>query len=267
MSWGTVFDIREFSLHDGPGLRTTVFLKGCPLRCTWCHNPEGQMAEPQTIEAAGLRRVVGRRYEDRDLASLLNRQAPVLRDAGGGVTFSGGEPLAQAEFLGHVIDRLDGVHIVLDTSGYAAPEAFRRVVARCHLVHYDLKLIDPEMHRRYTGCDNRLILDNLRRLSESGIPFVARIPLVPGVTDREENLAAVARVLRGVPGLLHVDLLPYNRAAGGKYAPFGMTFHPHYDEQAAVHIHTRPFEDAGIEVRVGGSSGGRGDSGNEDKRC
>jgi pyruvate formate lyase activating enzyme len=252
MSWGTVFDIREFSLHDGPGLRTTVFLKGCPLRCSWCHNPEGQAVEPQTIEAAGLRRVVGRSYEDGELAAILNRQAPVLRDAEGGVTFSGGEPLAQAEFLGDVIDRLDGVHVVLDTSGYAAPDVFRRIVARCSLVHYDLKLMDPGLHRRYTGCDNAPILGNLRRLSETGIPFVARVPLIPGVTDTEENMAAISGALRGLPGLLRVDLLPYNRAAGGKYAPFRMTFRPQFDERAEVCVLTGPLEDAGIEVRVTG---------------
>ena len=254
MSCGTVCDIRELTLHDGPGLRTTVFLKGCPLRCSWCHNPEAQGSEPQTIEAAGQRRIVGTRYESAALAALLNRQAPVLREIGG-VTFSGGEPLLQAEFLCEVIERLPGLHIVLDTSGYAETAAIDRVAAKCDLVYYDLKLIDPAMHRRYTGCDNSLILANLRYLSEMGIPFVVRVPLVPGVTDTGANLAAIARTVRGLPGLLRVDLLPYNRAAGGKYPSLGMSFAPGFDESAEVHIETRPFVEAHIDVHVAGAAG------------
>ena len=178
-----------------------------------------------------------------------------------------GEPLAQAEFLGDVIDRLADVHVVLDTSGYAAPDAFRRIVARCDLVHYDLKLIDRALHRRYTGCDNAPVLANLRQLSESGIPFVARVPLIPGVTDTHENLAAIAGVLRGMPGLLRVDLLPYNRAAGGKYAPFGMTFRPEFDERAEVRVETGPLEEAGLEVHVAGRARACADSGVGEQRC
>jgi pyruvate formate lyase activating enzyme len=251
MTCGIVSDIREFTLHDGPGLRTTVFLKGCPLRCSWCHNLETQRFEPQTIEAAGYRRLVGTRYEPARLAALLNRQAPILQEIGG-VTFSGGEPLAQAAFLSEVLEKLEGLHVVLDTSGYAGPAAFERVARKCDLVYFDLKLIDAELHRRYTGCSNAPIFENLRRLSELGVPFVVRVPLVPGVTDTHENLAAIAGTVRGLPGLVRVDLLPYNRAAGGKYASLGMTFEPGFDETAEVHVDTRPFIEAGIVVQVAG---------------
>jgi pyruvate formate lyase activating enzyme len=251
MTCGIVSDIREFTLHDGPGLRTTVFLKGCPLRCSWCHNPEAQCFEPQSIESAGHRRVIGTRYEPARLAALLNRQAPVLREIGG-VTFSGGEPLAQAGFLSEVLEKLEGLHVVLDTSGYAEPEAFECVAGKCDLVYIDLKLMDPELHRRFTGCDNAPILANLRRLNAMDVPFVVRVPLVPGVTDTSVNLAAIARTVRGLPGLVRVDLLPYNRAAGGKYASLGMTFQPGFDETAELRIDTRPFIEAGIQVRVAG---------------
>lgn len=254
MTCGIVSDIREFTLHDGPGLRTTVFLKGCPLRCSWCHNPEAQRFEPQPIEAAGYRRVVGTRYEPDQLAALLNRQASILQEIGG-VTFSGGEPLAQAAFLSEVIDKLEGLHVVLDTSGYAEAAAFERVAAKCDLVYFDLKLIDAELHRRYTGCGNAPILSNLRRLSGMDVPYVVRVPLVPGVTDTSANLAAIARTAQGLPGLLRVDLLPYNRAAGGKYASLGMTFQPGFDETAEVRIETKPFVDVGIEVHVAGPAG------------
>ncbi len=252
MSWGIVSDIREFALHDGPGCRTTVFLKGCPLRCSWCHNPEALSPAPQTIEAAGERRTVGTRWEAAALAALLNRQAPVLRDTGGGVTFSGGEPLMQAAFVSAVIGRLAGIHIVLDTSGYAEAAEFERVAAKCDLVYYDLKLIDPAAHRQYTGRDNGPILENLARLCGLGVSFVIRVPLIPGVTDTEANLDAIARKVRGLRGLMRVDLLPYNRAAGGKYAPLGMEFRPGFEESLEVRADTRPFLEAGVEVRVAG---------------
>jgi pyruvate formate lyase activating enzyme len=250
MSRGLVFDIREFTLHDGPGIRTTVFLKGCGLACTWCHNPEGLSTAPQVMRSPVGERIVGRWYEAEDLAALLRRQADVLAADGGGVSFSGGEPLLQAAFVADVIEGLDGLHVVLDTSGHAPPEAFARVVERVDLVYLDLKLIDPFEHRRWTGQDNRLVLGNLALLGALGRPFVARVPLIPGVTDTPENLAAMARTLAGAPTLERVELLPYNRAAGGKYAALGMTFDPGFDEGQAPRIDTGPFLAAGMEVIV-----------------
>ena len=122
---GVVFDIRELTVHDGPGLRTTVFLKGCPLRCAWCHNPEGLSPNPQILRSAAGERVAGRNYTSVELATILNRQAPLLRE-NGGVTFSGGEPLMQAAFVADTIDRLEELHVTLDTSGYAPEQDFRR---------------------------------------------------------------------------------------------------------------------------------------------
>ncbi len=251
MATGVVCDIQEFTLHDGPGIRTTVFLKGCPLRCSWCHNPEAQSREPQQIRAGGFRRVVGTLYEATELAGLLNRQATVLKANEGGVTFSGGEPLFQARFVAEVIDHLNGIHVVLETCGYAEEAEFRLVASKCQLVYYDVKLIDAEAHRRFTGVDNECILANLRCLGELRVPFAVRVPLIPGVTDTDANLSAIARTVRGITGLLRVELLPYNRAAGGKYAALGMTFLPGFDEAAEVNANTEPFTAAGIEARIG----------------
>ncbi|MEN6357950.1 MAG: radical SAM protein [Armatimonadota bacterium] len=251
MSEGIIFDIREFCIHDGPGIRTTVFLKGCPLRCKWCHNPEGMSAEPQMINSAGSRRIVGEKYQASEVADRLNSQADILCANEGGVTFSGGEPLMQSRFVKDIIDLLDKkLHIVLDTSGCGTHSDFQMLAARVDMVYFDLKLIDRQAHVKYTGVDNDPILCNLRALSEFEKPFVIRIPLVPTVTDTDENLSAIAKTVRGLPGLVRVDLLPYNKAAGGKYASAGMVFDPGYDESAQLNLNIDCFKKEQVEVRV-----------------
>lgn len=250
MTSGVVFDIREFTIHDGPGIRTTVFMKGCPLACSWCHNPEGQSKRPQVIHGAGSERLAGQSYEADELARVLMRSAEILRANDGGITFSGGEPLFQAQFVSDVIDLLSGVHILLDTCGYGGEAEFRGLVARCDLVFFDLKLMDPEAHKRYTKSDNAIILRNFRGLAGSGRPFVVRVPLVPGVTDTYDNLSSIARTVQGLPGLKYVELLPYNRAAGAKYKAAGMEFNPGFDETRPLNVNIHPFEDAGVPVRV-----------------
>ncbi len=246
---GVVFDIREWTVHDGPGLRTTVFLKGCPLRCAWCHNPEGLSPAPQVLRSASGERLVGRTCTSAELASILNRQAPLLRD-NGGVTFSGGEPLLQAAFVADTIRRLEGLHVALDTSGYAPEEDFRRVAGQSHLALFDLKLMDAQAHRRWTGLDNRPILRNLAVLAEMGTPFVIRVALIPGVTDTDENLRAIARHVCALPGRPPVELLPYNRAAGAKYAACGLEWRPPFDETAAPNANLQPFLDLNLNATL-----------------
>lgn len=246
---GIVFDIREFTIHDGPGLRTTVFLKGCPLRCAWCHNPEGMSPHPETIRSIAGARTVGNTLTSNQLADILNRQAELFAICGGGVTFSGGEPLAQSAFVASTIDQLKGIHVVLDTSGYASDWDFRRVAERCQLIYYDLKIISPEVHRRFTGVSNEPILRNLRTLDALDIPFVVRIPLIPGVTDTPDNLEQIARTVSDLRSIIRVDALPYNRAAGAKYGSLGKSFCPPYDEQAPVNADFSAFAALGIHVQ------------------
>jgi pyruvate formate lyase activating enzyme len=250
MTTGMVFDIKEFAVHDGPGIRTTVFLKGCPLRCAWCHNPEALSPRPQRMTGAAGERIAGREYTPHELAYLLNRQAAILKAAEGGVTFSGGEPLMQPAFLLEVIDLLDELHVVLDTSGYAGAHAFRAVLARVDLVYFDLKLIDPAAHLHYTGVDNAPILHNLQIMAGHTVPYVIRVPLIPGVTDTDANLAAIAATVRDLPGLLRVDLLPYNQAAGSKYAAAGMVWNPPFDEARTLNLNTAVFEADNLKVCV-----------------
>lgn len=246
---GVVFDIREWTVHDGPGIRTTVFMKGCLLRCAWCHNPEGLSPLPQGMRSATGDRQVGRSYASAELAALMNRQAPLLRE-NGGVTFSGGEPLMQSAFVVETIGQLEDLHVTLDTSGYASDEDFRRVVNQCDLVLFDLKLINAEAHRRWTGVDNKPILRNLAMLAELETPFIIRVPLVPGVTDTEENMQAIARQVSALPRKPRVELLPYNRAAGGKYAACGMEWRPSYDETAATNASLKPFQELNLEASL-----------------
>jgi len=247
---GIVFDIKEFAVHDGPGVRITVFMKGCPLRCSWCHNPESQSPEPQILRGNAGERLVGMSFSSQELADRLNCLADLLRTGEGGVTFSGGEPLVQADFVAEVIDQLDHLHVLLDTSGYAEESSFRKVAAKSQLVYFDLKLVDSGAHQTHTGASNAPILRNLHVLNELGVPFVIRVPLIPGVTDTEANLSAIARMVAEMPGLQGIDLLPYNKAAGAKYGACGMVFRPTFDASRELNVNLSCFKSAGLEVRV-----------------
>ena len=247
---GTIFDIKEFSIHDGPGPRVTVFLKGCPLRCRWCHNPEGLQREPQLLWKESLCIGCGRcripcdhpdcegldccrhqctkgaltlsgvKWNAEDLAKKLRSFESMLTSMGGGITLSGGEPLYQPEFAVELLKKLQGMHRAIQTSGYASEQVFRQVLAHTDYVMMDIKLADPELHRIYTGVDNGPILRNLRILQQSGKPHLLRTPLIPGITDTPENLSAIA----GLAGDSPVELLEYNSFAPVKYAQLGVDF-------------------------------------------
>ena len=244
-----ITDIQRGCTHDGPGLRTTVFLKGCPLSCIWCHNPEGLNPYPElSVKSTGclgckkcyqpcaheeckpfgrclhtcprdLVSVVGRYIEADELAKKILRGRDIFEETGGGVTVSGGEPLLQHEFLLELIAYLD-VHTLLETSGYAPHEVFKRTVSAFDTVYMDLKLADREAHKEYTGVYNDIILENLYFLQNSGIDHKIRVPLIPDITDTEENLRAIARLAKDS----EVELLPYNSLAGAKYQSVGRTF-------------------------------------------
>ncbi len=277
MEKALIFSIEEFSVHDGPGLRTTVFLKGCPLRCEWCHNPEGKSFENEIVKAqhgcegcgaclrAGggklceksvpvcpnrLLRMSAESYTPQSLFERLRNILPMLNDAGGGVTFSGGEPLAHPDFICETLELLEKkTHRAVQTSGYCKAEDFARVLKLADFFLYDIKLVDPALHKRRTGADNALILQNYKTLCTSGKPFITRIPLIPGVTDTEENLGAAAELLR--ENSVHtVELLPYNKFAGSKYASVGKRYETDFDENALSNARTELFRELGIEPRV-----------------
>lgn len=250
MRTGTLFGIKEFAVHDGPGIRTTVFLKGCPLRCSWCHNPEGLSPEPQKLHTSTVERLVGQQYTSSALAELLNRQAAILSSNGGGVTFSGGEPLAQAGFVAETVDQLEGLHVLLDTSGYGSPKDFESLAIRSDLIYFDIKSINPMTFEKYCCGDIDVVLTNLGKLRVLDVPVVIRIPLIPSVTDNLNDYQEISQRICDLPNLLRVDLLPYHRLAGAKYTQVGLKYAPGFDEDIEPRVFGTYFEEMNIPWRV-----------------
>ncbi|MBQ8061142.1 MAG: glycyl-radical enzyme activating protein [Bacteroidales bacterium] len=251
MTSGTVFSIEEFAVHDGPGIRTAVFLKGCPLRCTWCHNPEGQKFGSELMVKKGEQSICGTEYTPEDLVAKLLRNEAIFKMNSGGVTFTGGEPLAQAGFLVRVLELLEGrIHTAIETSGFAPEETFREVLGHLDLVMMDVKLVDQERHRQWTGVSNALILRNLETLIGSGKHFIIRIPLIPGVNDDKANLEATAALLEGAQGLQRVEFLPYHKTAGAKYPMVGREYAPGFDTEVPPRLDVEQFEKRNIKTMI-----------------
>lgn len=245
---GRIFDIKEFALHDGPGIRTTVFFKGCPLKCRWCHNPEGLSPESQLMFKSArcmgcgncrkecqhpdckpfgrcihacpenCLEISGRTVTSEELASELEKSAASFGGTFGGFTFSGGEPLAQPKFLLELLDKLKDYHLLIETSGHATPDIFRAVIDKLDSVIMDIKLADSMEHKKYTGVGNELILENYKILKACGTPHIIRTPLIPNITDGEENLNKIKDLI----GDSKWEKLPYNSMAAAKYEMLGM---------------------------------------------
>ena len=280
MPKGVIFDIKEFALYDGPGVRQTVFFKGCPLRCVWCHNPEGLSPKPELAVARAsctscgkcmticpqktctlcgscislcplsLRKILGEEITAEVLAERLLSHKDYYALLEGGVTFSGGEPLLQHSFLFDVLDRIQGTHRAVETSAYCSEEIFRGLLSRCELVIMDIKLTDPVLHKAYTGVDNAQILQNYRILKEGGFPHIIRMPVIPEVNDTEDNAKALAALLTDDPSLIRLELLPYHKTAGAKYLNVGRVYAPTFDTDKAPIIHREIFEKEKIRYKV-----------------
>ena len=247
-----IFDIKRYAINDGPGIRTTIFVKGCPLRCVWCHNPEGWTAEPQvlykrskcigchTCEQEGFvaddcptkaREVCGRQYTMDELMGEVEKERDIMQDSGGGVTICGGEPLMHPDGTLAILRELGrrGFHRTVDTTLYAHSDVVKAVARECELLLVDLKLMDTEKHRRYTGVGNELILQNIRLIAEAGHPFQIRIPLIEGINADEQNIEQTARFLSLLTSHfspLTVNLLPYHDVGKDKHLRMGSRYNP-----------------------------------------
>jgi len=267
MNSGTIFKIKRYAIHDGPGIRTTLFFKGCPLDCRWCHSPESQAFEPDLVFIADrcvlcgacaaacphdAHAVDGRRHiimrekcrmcrscveacptgalamkgftaRAGEIVRRARRMKPFFRHTGGGVTLTGGEPGAQPRFAEAVLAgcREHGIHTALETSGAVEGAPFAALVRLADLILYDLKIMDSRMHARWTGAGNERIVDNLLRIDPARVQV--RVPLIPGVSDTAENLAAIFAFC-AEHGLCSVALLPYNGATAAKYEWLGLQY-------------------------------------------
>ena len=263
MKTGTIFDIKRYAINDGPGIRLTVFLKGCPLSCVWCHNPESISPNPQkmvlntacigcgecvkacphgacklgpqgiTTDKSKCTRcghcakvcpseateMAGRQASVAEIMEMVDKESLFFDKSGGGVTFSGGEPLMQVEFLLALLEACGArhVHRTVDTCGLARTDDLLRVARDTELFLYDLKVMDPALHERYTGARNERILANLQALAETGAKINIRIPLIQGVNADQANLEQTGAFVAALPGEQSVNLLPFHAAASQKY--------------------------------------------------
>ena len=231
---GIIFNIQRFAIHDGPGIRTTIFFKGCPLRCWWCHNPESHKILPEKFDGCNLSRgfdqtfsmdkdEIGKEFSVNEVMNEIVKDRVFFEDSGGGVTFSGGEPLMQADFLTVLLKECKsvGIHSAVDTSGYTSEDTLYQVAPNVDLFLFDLKLMNDDDHQKYTGVSNQIILKNLLELDQLGKKIVIRIPIVPGITDINENLFAIRGFISHLNNVIEVNLLSYHRAGEGKYIKYG----------------------------------------------
>lgn len=214
-------------MHDGPGIRQTIFFKGCPLNCTWCHNPESRKPEVETYFKSNklgdkeFKQVetVGKWMQVDEVMESIIKDLPFFEESGGGVTLSGGEPLAQSEFTAELLKQCKekNIHTAIDTSGYSTTEEIDKVLPFTDLFLYDLKLANKEEHIKHAGRSNEIILKNLKRISRQGKHIHVRIPLIQDITDTWENLEAIKKIILGTKGIERIDLLPCHHIAKSKY--------------------------------------------------
>lgn len=300
MTQGITFNIQKYSIHDGPGIRTTVFLKGCPLGCWWCHNPESQKAKQDVIfwpdkciacrdcekvcsEGAisfnekGLYHdeskcrlcekctevcpsealeLIGNKRSLDDVMKEVEKDMIFYEESGGGVTFSGGEPLVQIDFLDSLLtaSKQKGLHTAVDTSGYTSWENVERIKDKVDLFLYDIKHMDDEKHRLYTGVSNELILDNLKKLAMDGKRIWVRIPIIPGINDDDLNIKRTCEYIASL-NLRDIFILPYHNIAMDKYKRLDMEYRipdiPAPKDELMEKI-ADTFKGYGLNVKIGG---------------
>ncbi|MBO4355411.1 MAG: glycyl-radical enzyme activating protein [Clostridia bacterium] len=220
---GNIINVTRYCVDDGPGIRTSVFLKGCPLRCVWCHNPESQKAE---TERSLNGRVFGKTVTSEEVFREIKKDVVFYEKTGGGATITGGEPLAQPGFTAEILDlcRKNGINTAIETSGFAKEDVFLDVVSRADLVLFDIKETDRARHIEYTGVSPDLIMNNLEKLESTGIPFIIRLPIIPGYNDREDHFESVAGIIAGFSNCAGYEIMPYHSLGKHKYEELGRDY-------------------------------------------
>ncbi|QEE17271.1 glycyl-radical enzyme activating protein [Promethearchaeum syntrophicum] len=261
---GIIFDIKKFAVHDGPGIRTTVFFKGCPLTCWWCHNPESQnfkleqFINPKNEDNGRDNfKIIGKNLTVKEVFKEVEKDIIFYDESGGGVTFSGGEPLSQPEFLLSLLKlcRINKIHTVLDTSGYTTEDIINNIKEYVDLFLYDLKFHDSEKHEKFTGVPNQQILNNLIKLSENGSKIIIRIPIIPGINDDSDELNKIRYFISNLKNIQGIDLLPFHKIGKNKYIKLNLPYlmedfnEPSHEQMEKIKL---KFDSINIPVKIGG---------------
>ncbi len=255
---GRIFDIQKYSIHDGPGIRTIVFLKGCPLRCKWCCNPESQEREIQTMIVGGKPKVMGQDVTVDSVMEEVLKDRAYFRRSGGGLTLSGGESLLQMDFASALLQaaKYYGIDTAIESTGFAKFEKISEKILP-HLDHFlmDIKHVDSAKHKFFTGVPNELILENARKIAAGARELIIRVPVVPGFNATPEEILEIARFAKSLPGVEKLHLLPYHRLGSDKYDGLGRKYtlsaieppsNEHMEKLAKAALTT------GLHVQIGG---------------
>ena len=236
-----IFDIERNSYVDGPGIRTAIFLKGCPLSCVWCHNPESQSFKKQMMFykskcigcgkcelycPADARKICGKGYTTDEVLKEIVKDKPFYENSGGGMTLSGGEPLAQYDFSLELLKKAkeNGIHTAVETCGYVKKSKILEIAKYVDLFLFDCKETDPELHKKYTGVDNKVILENLKALSDAGSKINLRCPIIPGFNDRAEHFKGISEIADKFSGIGHIEIEPFHPLGESKYSALGRKY-------------------------------------------
>ena len=262
---GIIFDIKHFAIHDGPGIRQTIFFKGCPLSCWWCHNPESRSSDIFSYEKEEIlegvkvceTKTVGKKYSIDELVKEIRKDIIFFEESGGGVTLSGGEPLLQYDFVMALLSECRKLEIntCIDTTGYISANKLAKVASLTNLFLYDLKHIDNDQHIKFTGVSNKLILNNLKLLDEMGKDIWIRFPLIPGINDDEGNILRMLEFLTRLKTKHPINILPYHKIGSHKYQQFGIDYNMNGIEEPGTKYVSKiksMFANAGIITSVRG---------------
>lgn len=223
---GRIFDIQKFSVHDGPGIRTIVFLKGCALRCKWCCNPESQKFEIQTMLENGKEKTVGRDVIVKDVLDIVKQDIPYYRRSGGGMTLSGGEMLCQSDFSYALLRSAKeaAINTAVETTGFAPYEKIEKLLPYIDTVLMDIKHIDSIKHKLFTTQSNELILENAVKIAKNAKKLIIRVPVIPDFNDTEDDISQISAFASGLNGVDEINLLPYHSFGRDKYEGLGRTY-------------------------------------------